>query len=225
MTPSLPTELLKAIFRYATEAGVDPSLAVTDAKSDWFAKFEEDNLGTMATKIALTRVSRRFRRISLEFLFEFVSIDKADQAVPLVALMKKQASTTAPGPREWIKFLCVRCSNTRLVIKIIRLCRSLRGFSWYPTTPSTRREIEEAAQDELINNIPVNIRYLHWNAVLNQASTFSVFLHKASASLQILSIRGIMRNPASGLPFSHLSFPSLTHFQVEDMYPFRWLDT
>ncbi|TDL26542.1 hypothetical protein BD410DRAFT_525215 [Rickenella mellea] len=228
MTPSLPTELLKAIFRYATYAGVDPSSpAVTGAKTDWFAKFEGGNLETMETKIALTRVSRRFRQIALEFLFEFVSIDKPSQAVKLAALMKKQSSNTGLGPGKWIMFLFVRCpeSNTRLITKILHFCRDLRGFSWNPTTSRTRLRNGETAQDEMIQNIPINIRFLHWNTPLDQTNTFAAFLHKASASLQILYIGGILRYPTSQWPHLHVSYPSLTHLQVEDTYPFQCLAT
>ncbi|TDL26544.1 hypothetical protein BD410DRAFT_836418 [Rickenella mellea] len=199
MTPSLPTELLKTIIRYATHAGVDPYPAATPANpcanpdSWWFAEFEEVNLETMKTKIALTRVSRRFRRMALEFLFEFVSIQKLSKALKLIETIKKQSSNIELGPREWVKFLFVRQpeSNMRLVTKILHLCRGLRGFSWTPTASQTRFKDREAAQDEVIQNIPTNIQFLHWSGMV-QFSAFAALLQRASASLRVLCTYGLI---------------------------------
>ncbi|TDL26515.1 hypothetical protein BD410DRAFT_523168 [Rickenella mellea] len=229
MTPSLPTELLRTILRYSSTVDVDFDAPVTHPvpESSWFVKFEKDNMDKLETKIAITRVCRRFRRIASDFRFEFVGIATANQALKLGEMLKKQSSNGVPGPREWVKFLFVRCpeSNTRLITKILRLCRNLRGFSWNPTTSRTRFQNREAVQDEMIQNIPINVRYLHWNARVDQANTFAAFLHKASASLQIFYINRAMCNPTSQRPLMHVSFPSLTHLQVEDTYPFQPLVT
>ncbi|TDL26532.1 hypothetical protein BD410DRAFT_825688 [Rickenella mellea] len=226
MTPSLPTELWRTIFRHATSAAVDADLAIKHPKPEplWFDKFEQHNLEEMKTKIALTRVSHRFRRIASEFLFEFVSIGDSDRAVILLETMMKQSSNTALGPKphELVKFLFVRCSRTRLVTKILYLCRGLRGFSWNAPDSQTRFQNWAAVQDEMIQNIPTNIRFLNWNARVDQTNTFAAFLHKASASLQILYISGV---PAFQQPLQHVSYSALTHLRVEDTSPFGCLAT
>ncbi|TDL26543.1 hypothetical protein BD410DRAFT_836417 [Rickenella mellea] len=224
MTPSLPTELLKKIFGYATYAGVDVDLAVTHREIEpfTFAKFEKDSLDTMATKISLTRVSRRFRRIALEFLFKFVCIYTSKQATKLVNMMKRPSSNAGLGPREWIKFLFVRCSIERRVTEILQLCRGLRGISWNPTTFQRSLKNWEAVQDEMIRNIPTNIRILHWNGRV-LFSTFASFLQRASA-LRILYVSGVTVDTTLPQPVQSALYASLTNLHVEHPPRLGWLD-
>ncbi|TDL21695.1 hypothetical protein BD410DRAFT_789434 [Rickenella mellea] len=222
---SMPTELLKAIFRYAMYAGLDLSPATTHTKPDahWLVKFEDDNLEMTETKIALTRVSRRFRRIALEFLYEFVIIDKPKQAEKLLELMKEQSSHRRRSklrPREWIRFLCVRRSSARIVTELLRLCRRLKGFSWNPHYAQIRPQDWEAAQDEMIQTIPTNLRFLHWNEEV-PFKLFTAFLQKASASIEIICVSGMQVDKSLKPPLSRSSFPSLTHLHFE--YPSHFL--
>ncbi|TDL21703.1 hypothetical protein BD410DRAFT_840377 [Rickenella mellea] len=226
MPPPLPTELLETIFRYATSAGVDPHLGITHAKHEahWFVKFKKDNLEKMEIKIALTRVSRRFRRIALEFLFEFVSIDNPHQAERLVKMMKEEPSSSELRPRERIKFLFVTFPNIPLVTEILRLCRGLRGFWWNPHDTQTRPQNWEAAQDEMIQTIPTNLRFLHWNAEV-PFEIFTTFLQKASASLQIISASRIRAHRLLQHRLPRASYPCLTHLHFDHLSLFVWLQS
>ncbi|TDL26551.1 hypothetical protein BD410DRAFT_895213 [Rickenella mellea] len=215
--------MLKMIFLCATYAGDDPYHAVTHTTSNLFDKFEKDNLDKMETKAALTRTSRRFRRIALEFLFEFLSIKKPKQAVELVKMMKKHSSNSSLRPHEWIKFLFATCC-TELVTEILHLCCGLVGFSWAPLASEAKSQRLAAAQDEMISNIPTNIRFLRWNRPF-QFNTFATFLHKASASLQVLYTHGAAVGATLQQPVLRPSYPSLTHLHVVHLSGFDWLDT
>ncbi|TDL21702.1 hypothetical protein BD410DRAFT_789443 [Rickenella mellea] len=224
MPPSLPTELWKTIFRYATSADAGPHPGITHAKHDahWFVVFENENLEKMETKFALRRVSHRFRRIALEFLYEFVSIDKPHQGEKLVEMMKEQSSNGEDGPCEWIRFLFVRRSSARIVTEILSLCRSLKGFSWNPHFTQTRPKNWKAAQEEMIQNIPTNLRFLHWNERV-PFKTFATFLQKASASLQNISASGVQAHRLHQHPSPSASYPCLTHLHFDDPSLFHWL--
>ncbi|TDL14580.1 hypothetical protein BD410DRAFT_845895 [Rickenella mellea] len=140
MTPSplLPMELWRRIFRLATSSGVEPDRGF----KLWFTEHQQNHLDMMETKIAISLVSRRFRRIASEFLFEFVHVDKPSHALKL-EIMMKESSTSELGPRDWFKFLFVTCTDASITPKVanaLRLCRGLRGFSWNHPGSRTRKK-------------------------------------------------------------------------------------
>ncbi|TDL16499.1 hypothetical protein BD410DRAFT_844393 [Rickenella mellea] len=222
MTPTLPVELWRRIFRLTTYTGADLDQVIKhELDSDKFTECKQNYLRTIETKVAISHVSRQFRCIASEFLFEFVSIDKPSQALKLETLMEE--SSTSDGPRDCIKFLFVRCTDESImprVTNVLRLCRDLRGFSWNHPISQTRFQDRRLVEDEMLRSIPTNLRFLNWNSLV-YLNVLDAFLHNASDSLEGLYINGFLLNPP---PNRCTTFPALTHLDVRCIASCNWLD-
>ncbi|TDL15902.1 hypothetical protein BD410DRAFT_795956 [Rickenella mellea] len=245
MEPHFPPEIWSNIFRFATFTAT--SLNEMDWNPHWpYASSPESTdptlsyRSTLRTKKTLTLVSRTFRGMSLEYLFEIVKLLRPRKAQLLLHTILSRTTGPVAGnsPAKFIKYIIINldpgsASDSRLMdgvlTKIFPFCTNLAGFGW----TSTERVLRGGQTDNstLIASIPLTITTLEWNrdtlrrpfhalrnhiTVRNLRVSHLLPAHQEDFNVKFPFITHLYaRTPFAGMAISRWSLPSLTHLNLE----------
>ncbi|TDL17925.1 hypothetical protein BD410DRAFT_793799 [Rickenella mellea] len=246
MDPNFPPEILKNIFGFATFTAT--SLNVMDW-DPWPESSSPENTdptlcyqSTLSTKKALTLFSRKFREMSLEYLFELVQLFHTHHAQMLLNTIFSHIAATIEGihtgnsPAKWIKYIIVALdpapdrhsdSNSMdgVLKKIFPFCVHLVAFGWKSTE-------KETGPSTLLPSIPLTITTLQWHRQSTGRSFYSLRNHTALRNLResnllctsreeepVITMPFVthldIRTPFSQLAISDWDLPSTSHLTLD----------
>ncbi|TDL27658.1 hypothetical protein BD410DRAFT_782794 [Rickenella mellea] len=218
-TLSLPVELWRFIIQEATYTHT----YLNQWESDWPPSYDrtlQSYQTALRTKTALTLVSRHFRDITAEFLYEIVHLRSIHHAQLFLDLHYTDDVCA------WTKYLLVKQEKwesasvlTHAVAQILRQCRNLRGFGCIHYTdgrPVYSVGQGSRAEETLIKAIPPGVQFLDWD----QATGGKFFSRLAPECTT--SLRGLRLWSSDLLPpdvqheslASNTTFPYLTHLHL-----------
>ncbi|TDL17921.1 hypothetical protein BD410DRAFT_831194 [Rickenella mellea] len=234
MAPHVPPEIWRHIFRCATFTAT--SLNMMDWHPHWpYASppWEVDQaltyFSTQPTKMALTLVSRHFREMTLEFLFELVQLHYTRNAQLLLdsILPHTTGTDTRSSPAKWIKYIIVdldgvsasdsdQWSMVEVLTKIFPCCSNLAAFGWSSVRLNGKHD-----HPTLMASIPLTITTLEWHADSCMESFYHLRYHTALQNLRVCRIISMSRE---GLD---VTIPFITHLSVRNPLGFiaeAWWD-
>ncbi|TDL17924.1 hypothetical protein BD410DRAFT_515410 [Rickenella mellea] len=217
--PHIPPEIWRNIFRFATFTAT--SLNMMDWGPYWpYARLVDVHPtksyhSTLPTKKAITLVSRHFRELSLEYLFEVVQLFHTHNAQLLLYAILSHATVTGTpsSPARWIKYMTVDLDTNEdshlmdgVLMKIFPRCENLVAFGW----ESHERLLDFQTDDssELMASIPLNITTLEWHRNVLGHSFNSLRGHVALRNLRVSDV--LSMSPAD----CDVTIPSITHLDA-----------
>ncbi|TDL20445.1 hypothetical protein BD410DRAFT_371922 [Rickenella mellea] len=242
MHPQIPPEILRNIFRLATFTTT--SLNVMDWDPHWpyaWASEKADPTlsyeSTLPTKKALTLVSRSFRDLSLEFLFELVQLFHTRNAQLLLDMILSQTTGTGKRPAKWIKYIMVdldKDDDSRLMDgvlkKIFPHCENLAAFG-YDSKERMRDPWNDVDSSDLMASIPLSITTLEWHRDSLGNSLNSLQSHTALRNLRVSGflvhdnhvvalpfITHLYLQPPFTIPASPWGLPSISHLRMDAFF-------
>ncbi|TDL17939.1 hypothetical protein BD410DRAFT_806932 [Rickenella mellea] len=184
--------------------------------------YTAQNNVALHTKRALSLVSRHFRDISIEFMFETVQLFHADRAQLLADTIQSHSGS----PARWIKYLMVFWAGEddvevmdATLIQLLPHCKNLVAFVW-DTPGMWQSEFKDRHRDnasDLLKSIPLGIYVLQWTR-MSLGESFHCLRHHSS--LQEFRVFGVESVSSDG---DGVTIPSLTHFEARHCEPlYSW---
>ncbi|TDL17920.1 hypothetical protein BD410DRAFT_831193 [Rickenella mellea] len=234
----LPPEIWRNIFRFATFTAT--SLNVMD----WDRSRRNAALSyqsTLPTKKALTLVSRKFREMSLDYVFELVQIFNRHNAQRLLDTIREHTtySSTGSSPAKLIKYIIVvpgaeedsDLSLNEVWMKIFPFCTKLAGFATGWKSAERGPNGEKIDLSALMASIPSSITTLEWHRTLSPRSFHSLRKHAALRNLRVSNLLPMSPEdhdviipfithldvciPMRNVPVSWWDLPSVSHLTLE----------
>ncbi|TDL17919.1 hypothetical protein BD410DRAFT_901135 [Rickenella mellea] len=217
MHSQIPPEVWRNIFRFATFTAI--SLNVMDWDPYWpYARSEEAHptksyQSTLPTKKALTLVSRHFRELSLQYLFEVVQLFHTRNAQLLLDAILLHTTGTRSSPTRWIKYITVDLDSNDdshlmdgVLKKIFPHCERLAAFGWEAKERLRGWMSDDAS--ELMASIPLSITALEWHRNSLGKSFNSLRNHTALRTLRVSDVLSVARDDHA------VAIPTITHLDV-----------
>ncbi|TDL24549.1 hypothetical protein BD410DRAFT_896746 [Rickenella mellea] len=223
MDPHFPPEIWRNIFAFATFTAT--SLNVMDW-DPWPYVSSPETIdpalcyrSTLPTKKALTLVSKKFREMSLVYLFELVQLFHTRNAELLLDTILSHTSDTdkAKSPAKWISYIIVSLepkpdidyySVDRPLMKIFPFCRNLAAFGL--NSIGRLMSIEELDRSApLLASLPLTITTLQWQRISLERSFQPLRNRTALRNFYLANV--ITITPEDGVD---VAFPFIAHLDV-----------
>jgi hypothetical protein len=134
LSPALPPEIWRLIFRFATELpgllDTSPLPSLCDDQKPW--SFEWTTTTDLVAKSSLTLVCSQWYSLAIEFLYEYVRIETTRTLLHLTQSLEANIETAPSNPLGWhIKRLyldleSVGSPHTDSISRLLRLCPDVR---------------------------------------------------------------------------------------------------
>ncbi|TDL19163.1 hypothetical protein BD410DRAFT_792410 [Rickenella mellea] len=214
-----PHELYGMIIRFATYS---PVYFDVSPDPQYWPIPSENRVGVdYETKKALTAVSRQFRALSLQYLYEVIELHKTSSMQRLASILDISSSITAKNglrnPRKikhlFVSVLDVQDKQGKIAAfnslrRILHHCIGLQGFGFYASVLDWVEYCSDP-RDWLIS-IPKSVRFLDWQG-LTMGCNFTQMVRHLSESLVAMQFSKVQLN-TSPPPFAilpHLKYLSL----------------
>lgn len=92
----LPSEIIRLVIREATSAPAAFDTSFEATVSEDFEAVTDAIRESMKTKLSLCLVSRSFHEITVEFLYEIITVQQLEGYNPLIALLRCKYSPCSP---------------------------------------------------------------------------------------------------------------------------------
>ncbi|TDL15901.1 hypothetical protein BD410DRAFT_82215 [Rickenella mellea] len=233
MDPHFPPEIWRNIFRFATFTEIPlqkldwgpHSSSPKDAHRDLDPTLAYHSVqSALPTKKALTLVSRSFREMSLEHMFELVELFRTRNAQLLLDTIPPNTAVTDKGnsPTKWIKCIIVSLDYYQstnelylmdeLLTKLLPFCTNLDAFGWKTLERVDSAEKIDRSITTLMESLPPTITTLEWLRYSPVQAFHSLRNHTTLRNLRIADISYM--SPGE----SDVIIPSITHLDARTRF-------
>ncbi|TDL17932.1 hypothetical protein BD410DRAFT_793803 [Rickenella mellea] len=218
MDPHLPPEIWRKVLRFATFTATSLNAVDWDPRWSYARSQAVTHLAwtyesTLSTKKAITLVSRHFRELSIEYLYEHVHLFSTHNAMLLlVTILSHTTAISSPdSAAKWIKHIFVKLRKNEdsdemdaVLMQIFPHCQKLAGFGW-----ESNGQLQDTNDDsELMASIPLSITGLEWNRNSYGRSFNSLRNHTALRHLRVSDLSSHSQD------LHAVTMPFVTHLDV-----------